>query len=270
MAVPDEGRVPDQARHVPLHDGRADTRPRARIQPLVRARPLLCRMHGRPVAVRRRSFRRDPAPQGPPLPHRDRHDARPVDRVVPRDLLGARRSSRRVEPLGGRPGELAPRERAHVRGAPARPHAPVRERVEQAARPERLHHRARARQGVPGARRRVRRREGRAHPRGGRRLVPGHVPPGGDAAATGAPSSSSSSTTLPLLDDRPSDVVAPAAGPTRSSSSTSSTTTPPRAGPTATPRSATPSTPAASPPTCGPAPFINTVWGTDTYTDELW
>ena len=67
------------------------------------------------VAVRRRPLRRHPAPEGPALPRRDRHDPRPAHRVVPRDLLGARGQARRVEPVGGRTGQLAARERPHVR-----------------------------------------------------------------------------------------------------------------------------------------------------------
>ena len=61
------------------------------------------------------------------LPRAVRHDARPVDRFVPRDLLGARRPARRVEPVGRRAGHVAARERPHVRGTHAHPHAAVRE-----------------------------------------------------------------------------------------------------------------------------------------------
>ena len=41
--------------------------PRGRLQPLVRARPLLRRVHGRAVAVRRPALRRHPAAEGPAL-----------------------------------------------------------------------------------------------------------------------------------------------------------------------------------------------------------
>ena len=42
--------------------------PRGRVQPLVRARPLLLGVHGRRVAVRRRPLRRHQATEGPALP----------------------------------------------------------------------------------------------------------------------------------------------------------------------------------------------------------
>ena len=67
------------------------------------------------VPVRRAPVRSDASLQGPALSDRLADHARPADRFVPRDLLGARGSSRRVEPLGGRPGQQAARQRPHVR-----------------------------------------------------------------------------------------------------------------------------------------------------------
>ena len=84
-----------------------EQRPRGRVQPLVRARPLLLGVHGRRVAVRRRPVRRHQADEGAALPGGQRHDRRQPGRLLPRALLGARRQARRVERVGRRAGELA-------------------------------------------------------------------------------------------------------------------------------------------------------------------
>ncbi|RDJ94044.1 hypothetical protein B4Q13_17585 [Lacticaseibacillus rhamnosus] len=72
-----------QARPHALHDGRPEEGSRGRIQPLVRARPLLRRLHGRRLAVCRQPLRRHPAAQGSEgAPRAERHDPGPGQRVV--------------------------------------------------------------------------------------------------------------------------------------------------------------------------------------------
>jgi hypothetical protein len=80
----------------------------------------------------------------------------------------------------------------------------------------------------------------------------------------------SSSTVIPLLDDRPADVAAPAAGPDRFLQLHFLDHDPSEswADGYATIGSAIEASGLAT--HAWTAPFINTVWGTDTYTDELW
>ena len=58
-------RRPRPARHHALHVGRASPRPRGRLQPLVRARPLLRRLSDRRLQLRRCSVRGHRRPQSP-------------------------------------------------------------------------------------------------------------------------------------------------------------------------------------------------------------
>ena len=64
-----------------VHARRAPQGPRGRVQPLVRARPLLRRLHGRAVPVRRPALGRHPSLQGPALSGRLADHARRRSRV---------------------------------------------------------------------------------------------------------------------------------------------------------------------------------------------
>ena len=88
----------------------------------------------------------------------------PLAGTLPRDLLDPGRVPRRVEPLGGRPGDRAARQRADVRRARPHPHRAVPPRVVGAARRRRHADRARARPEL----RRPRRQRRRAAPTGAR------------------------------------------------------------------------------------------------------
>ena len=112
----DTQREADQARWRAVHDGRAAPGPRGRVQPLVRARPLLRRLHDRrrgpspaPASSRRAACKEKRYPADSPI------TPGPDDRFVPRDLLDPRRQVRRVDPVGHQPGQLAPRQRPDVR-----------------------------------------------------------------------------------------------------------------------------------------------------------
>ena len=72
------------AGHDAVHARRAAPRPRGGLQPLVRARPLLRRLHGRAVAVRRPTLRGHARAEGSPL----RHRARPLRRRRPGVVRG--------------------------------------------------------------------------------------------------------------------------------------------------------------------------------------
>ena len=176
-----------------------------------------CGVHGRRVAVRRRPLRRHQRLKDLRYPVEHRHD-RPTR--SPGSYLAIywvlEGTARRVEPLGRRPGELAARERPHVREAHPHPHAAVREAVVAAARPTNgctielaLDH------DYPGLVVVCRRREGRPHARRGRRVVPRHVPARRDDASRGAPTSCSTRHDAAAARRPPGRRAAPAAGPNR-------------------------------------------------------
>ena len=75
-------READQARRRAVHPRRAAQGPRGRVQPLVRARPLLRRLHDRRVDRRRAPLRRHRELQGAALPGR-LADHRPTRRSGP-------------------------------------------------------------------------------------------------------------------------------------------------------------------------------------------
>jgi len=86
---------------------------------MVRARPLLLRLHGGRPLLCRAAFRRDPKVEGS-TPAAARGDAgRPSRRLLPVALLAAGRSPRRGRSLGGGPRPRADRPRPDVRGAAA-------------------------------------------------------------------------------------------------------------------------------------------------------
>ena len=142
----------DPARVGAVHARRAPPRPRGRLQPLVRARPLLRRLHGRAVALRR-----------PPLGGHPRREGAAVraaepdlfgDRLpghLPGALLRDRGQARRALRLGPRPGQLAPRQRPHVRRPRPHPHAALPLRLGRRARRRRRAARAGPRPPVLGA-----------------------------------------------------------------------------------------------------------------------
>lgn len=80
----------------------------------------------------------------------------------------------------------------------------------------------------------------------------------------------SSATTLPLLDDRPADVAAPAAGPDRFLQLHFLDHDPAEGWADGYGRIGDAIEASGLATHVWTAPFINTVWGTDTYTDELW
>ena len=206
------------------------------------------------------------------LPGADRHDARPAHRVVPRGLLGARRPPRRVEPLGRRPGQLpalatggcsssaSTCTRCSTRSAGRSRATRTACTIELA-----LDH------GYPGLVVVCGDVEGRPHPRRGRRLVPRARTCPTRWRSRGAPTSSARTRRCRCSTTGPPTCVLPdGRARTGSCSSTSSTTTPRRGGPTATPRIGEAIEASGLATHVWTAPFIQTVFGTDTYTDELW
>ena len=224
------------------------------------------------VAVRGRPVRRHPAPEGPSLPGRDRHDPRPPHRVLPRRSTGCSTATT-TSGTAGRSNRSTgcTRTGACSTSAP-HPHAALRARVGAHRRdPTRLHHRARARPRVPGPGRRApaTSEEGTPTTRSTRGSSDTYLPEAmratlGSRPRARAPRCSRCSTTVPPTSPRRRR------GRTGSCSSTSSTTTPPRAGPTATPTIGEAIEASGLATHVWTGPFIQTDFGTDTYTDELW
>ena len=185
-------------------------------------------------------------------PTADRHDARPVDRFVPRDLLGARGQARRVEPVGGRAGHWL---HANGRMFEARTHVHTllyEKRWAHRAQPTTactielaLDHNYPGLVVVAGDV-----KDGHTHDEVDAWFRDTYLP---DACARVVGSRCRARRDDAAAARRPSGRRAAARGRSRtgSSSCTSSTTIPRRAGPTATRRSDRRSTTAASPRTCG-------------------
>ena len=241
--------------------------PRGGLQPLVRARPLLRGMHDRRVQFAGDRFVATKAPEGPALPRRDRDDARPDDRLVPGDLLGAQGPPRRVEPVERQQvnwlhanGRMFA-ERDHV-------HTLLYDHDWALQRTDGHHHRARARPRIPGAGRHCRRTGRRQDPR--RR--PGVEEPWAQEAFGRVVGSRPHRQRHPAAAARRPPRRRGPASPTPTGAScrcTSSTTTRPRAGPRATPRIGDALNASGLATHVWTSPFINTVFGTDIYTDQL-
>ena len=135
---------------------------------------------------------------------------------------------------------------------------------------ERLHHRARARPRLPGPRRGRAATSRKGTPTTRSTPGSGHLPPGSDAARRGVPTSCSSTTTLPLLDDRPADVRAPAAGPNRFLQLHFLDHDPEEGWADGYAKIGQAINDSGLATHVWTAPFIQTEFGTDKYTDELW
>ena len=191
-------------------------------------------------------------------------------RLVRRRLLAARRPLRRAHRVGDRPGQLAVRERPRLRGPHARAHRHV------------LPRRALVPRRRPGAARaRARQAEStsgwcRSPSSATRAWARSSSTPG--STSTSPPSSPAARSRTcrrgqpaPLLDSRAGvRAPRPRRRPAAAARSTSSRTTPAPtgSGSAAGPRRSTASGSCGTVVLCGP--WIPTIIGTDTYTDQLW
>ena len=120
-------RLSDEGRIDAAHHGRSEPGVRGRLQPLVRARPLLRRLHGVPAPDVGLPLGGASPSQGPPLPGWRHHGGEPHRcRLVRGHLLDRGRPPRRVERVGHHAGHVAVLQRSGLPRTEAHAHEPVR------------------------------------------------------------------------------------------------------------------------------------------------